>query len=63
MLIFLCNLIDLAFFLLGNYFLCVSYYNNYIVYRELEARLEKQRATREYVQEFLKKKEEVLYVL
>jgi hypothetical protein len=29
------------------------------VLRELEARLDKQRATREYVQEFLKKKEEV----
>ena len=29
------------------------------ILRELEARLEKQRATREYVQEFLKRKEEV----
>ena len=28
-------------------------------FRELEARLEKQKATREYVKEFLKKKEEV----
>ena len=33
------------------------------ILRELEARLEKQRATREYVQEFLKKKEEVISTL
>ena len=44
--------------------MCSSYNYNYdnvcaCIFRELEARLEKQRATREYVQEFLKKKEEV----
>ena len=34
-------------------------YKLYTVFRELEARLQKQTATREYVQEFIKKKEEV----
>ena len=35
---------------------------NILTFRELEARLEKQRATREYVQEFIKKKEEVEFL-
>lgn len=33
-----------------------------LLHREIEARLEKQKATRQYVQEFLQKREEVIHV-
>ena len=58
---FICTCVDLI--ILGAIIVTLVMITIICILRELEARLEKQRATREYVQEFLKKKEEVIFTL